>query len=40
VQASEFVPRDAGGPLTIQAVNQGKAQVGLVFCSWQSKGLL
>jgi osmoprotectant transport system substrate-binding protein len=33
VQVSEFVPLDAGGPLTIQAVNQGKVQVGLVFSS-------
>lgn len=33
VEVSEFVPLDAGGPLTIQAVNQGKVDVGLVFSS-------
>jgi osmoprotectant transport system substrate-binding protein len=33
VQVAEFLPLDAGGPLTIQAVNQGKVQVGLVFSS-------
>lgn len=33
VAIAEFVPLDAGGPLTIQAVNQGKVDVGLVFSS-------
>jgi osmoprotectant transport system substrate-binding protein len=33
VQVGEFVPLDAGGPLTIQAVNQGKIDVALVFSS-------
>jgi osmoprotectant transport system substrate-binding protein len=33
VQVGEFVPLDAGGPLTIQAVNQGRVDVGLVFSS-------
>lgn len=33
VQVAEFLPLDAGGPLTIQAVGQGKVDVGLVFSS-------
>lgn len=33
VRVKKFVPLDAGGPLTIQAVNQGKVDVGLVFSS-------
>jgi osmoprotectant transport system substrate-binding protein len=33
VQVGEFVPLDAGGPLTIAAVNQGRVDVGLVFSS-------
>lgn len=33
VQVKQFVPLDAGGPLTIQAVDQGKVDVGLVFSS-------
>ncbi len=33
VQVGEFVPLDAGGPLTIQAVNQGRIDVALVFSS-------
>lgn len=30
---AEFVPLDAGGPLTIQALKQGRVDVGLVFSS-------
>lgn len=30
---AEFVPLDAGGPLTIQALRQGRVDVGLVFSS-------
>lgn len=33
VKVESFVPLDAGGPLTIQALKQGKANVGLVFSS-------
>ncbi len=33
VSVGSFVPLDAGGPLTIQALNQGKVDVGLVFSS-------
>ncbi|MGB7979317.1 MAG: ABC transporter substrate-binding protein [Candidatus Nanopelagicales bacterium] len=33
VSVDTFVPLDAGGPLTIQALNQGKVDVGLVFSS-------
>lgn len=33
VQVGEFVPLDAGGPLTIQGLQQGKINVGLVFSS-------
>lgn len=33
VKVGSFVPLDAGGPLTIQALNQGKVNVGLVFSS-------
>jgi osmoprotectant transport system substrate-binding protein len=33
VKIGSFVPLDAGGPLTIQALNQGKVNVGLVFSS-------
>ncbi|HEX6887738.1 MAG TPA: ABC transporter substrate-binding protein [Candidatus Nanopelagicales bacterium] len=33
VKVAEFVPLDAGGPLTIQAIEQGKVDVGLVFSS-------
>lgn len=33
VQVGSFVPLDAGGPLTIQALKQGKVNVGLVFSS-------
>ena len=33
VKVASFLPLDAGGPLTIQAMNQGKIQVGLVFSS-------
>jgi osmoprotectant transport system substrate-binding protein len=33
VEVGEFVPLDAGGPLTIQALQQGKIDVGLVFSS-------
>lgn len=33
VKVGEFVPLDAGGPLTIQAVGQGTVDVGLVFSS-------
>ncbi|MBK6764449.1 MAG: ABC transporter substrate-binding protein [Micrococcales bacterium] len=33
VTVGSFVPLDAGGPLTIQALNQGKVNVGLVFSS-------
>lgn len=33
VKVDSFVPLDAGGPLTIQALKQGKANVGLVFSS-------
>ena len=38
VQVGEFVPLDAGGPLTIQAVQQGKVDVGTVFSSSASVG--
>lgn len=33
VTVKEFVPLDAGGPLTIQALRQGRINVGLVFSS-------
>lgn len=33
VQVESFVPLDAGGPLTIQALKQDKVNVGLVFSS-------
>lgn len=33
VKVGKFVPLDAGGPLTIQSLTQGKIQVGLVFSS-------
>ena len=33
VKIKEFVPLDAGGPLTIQALRQGRINVGLVFSS-------
>lgn len=33
VDVGSFVPLDAGGPLTIQALNQGKVNVGVVFSS-------
>jgi osmoprotectant transport system substrate-binding protein len=33
VEVASFLPLDAGGPLTIQAIVQGKVQVGLVFSS-------
>lgn len=33
VNVKEFVPLDAGGPLTIQAMRQGRINVGLVFSS-------
>jgi osmoprotectant transport system substrate-binding protein len=33
VKVDKFVPLDAGGPLTIQAVQQGKVDVGTVFSS-------
>jgi osmoprotectant transport system substrate-binding protein len=33
VQVGEFVPLDAGGPLTIQSLVQNRIQVGLVFSS-------
>jgi osmoprotectant transport system substrate-binding protein len=33
VNVGSFVPLDAGGPLTIQALKQGKVNVGLVFSS-------
>ncbi len=33
VSVDTFVPLDAGGPLTIQALTQGKVDVGLVFSS-------
>ena len=33
VNVKEFVPLDAGGPLTIQALRQGRINVGLVFSS-------
>jgi osmoprotectant transport system substrate-binding protein len=33
VKVGSFVPLDAGGPLTIQALKQGKVNVGLVFSS-------
>ena len=33
VDVASFLPLDAGGPLTIQAMNQGKIEVGLVFSS-------
>ncbi|MEZ5185122.1 MAG: ABC transporter substrate-binding protein [Candidatus Nanopelagicales bacterium] len=33
VDVGSFVPLDAGGPLTIQALKQGKVNVGLVFSS-------
>lgn len=33
VTVKEFVPLDAGGPLTIQAMRQGRINVGLVFSS-------
>lgn len=33
VKVGQFVPLDAGGPLTVQALKQGKIQVGLVFSS-------
>ncbi len=33
VEVGSFVPLDAGGPLTIQALKQGKVNVGLVFSS-------
>jgi len=33
VKIKEFVPLDAGGPLTIQALRQGRIQAGLVFSS-------
>ena len=33
VQVGKFVALDAGGPLTIQAVQQGKVDVGTVFSS-------
>lgn len=33
VSVESFVPLDAGGPLTIQALTQGKVNVGLVFSS-------
>ncbi|HQR78953.1 MAG TPA: ABC transporter substrate-binding protein [Actinomycetota bacterium] len=33
VKVGSFVPLDAGGPLTIQALNQGKVNVGVVFSS-------
>lgn len=33
VQVGSFVPLDAGGPLTIQALKQDKVNVGLVFSS-------
>ena len=38
VKIGEFVPLDAGGPLTIQAVQQGKVDVGTVFSSSASVG--
>jgi len=33
VNVSEFVPLDAGGPLTIQAIRQGRVDFGVVFSS-------
>ncbi len=33
VQVDSFLPLDAGGPLTIQALQQGKVDTGLVFSS-------
>lgn len=33
MKVGSFVPLDAGGPLTIQALKQGKVNVGLVFSS-------
>lgn len=33
MEISEFVPLDAGGPLTIQALRQGRIDTGLVFSS-------
>lgn len=33
MKIAEFVPLDAGGPLTVQALNQGKITTGLVFSS-------
>lgn len=33
MNVAEFVPLDAGGPLTIQALRQGRVDVGLVFSS-------
>ena len=38
VKIGKFVPLDAGGPLTIQAVQQGKVDVGTVFSSSASVG--
>lgn len=33
MKVGSFVPLDAGGPLTIQAINQGRIDVGVVFTS-------
>ena len=33
MKIAEFLPLDAGGPLTVQALNQGKITTGLVFSS-------
>ena len=33
MKIAEFMPLDAGGPLTVQALNQGKITTGLVFSS-------
>lgn len=38
VKVGKFVPLDAGGPLTIQAVQQGKVDVGTVFSSSAAVG--
>ena len=33
LQFKEFKPTDAGGPITVQALTSGQAQVGLLFSS-------
>ena len=33
VKVAQFVPLDAGGPLTVQALNQGKITTGVIFSS-------